>query len=85
LLPVSSAAASPPPLPRNTHCAASTTLTAVSSFGPPYDVFAQSLDVNNNGYVCVRPVTQAAANALDPRFGLPSGSPLYLVADDFIA
>ena len=82
MLPAGSAAASTPPKPRDTHCAAAFALTAVSTFVPPYDTFAQSLDTNGNGYVCMKPVTQAAANALDPRYGLLPGSPLYLVGDD---
>lgn len=83
LLPMTSAAAGPPPLPPDTHCPAAQTLTAVTAFaGTIYETFVAASDLNGNGYVCVRPFTDAAATALDPRFNLPPGSPIYHVGDD---
>jgi hypothetical protein len=82
LLPITSAVADTPPLPIQTHCPAAMTLTAVNDF--VYEDFAAARDLNGNGYVCVKQDATAAANALDPRFGLPPGSPLYLVGDDSI-
>jgi hypothetical protein len=86
LVPIASASADPPPLPRQTHCAAAYALTPVSDFANTvYESFVTGLDLNGNGYVCVRQAPDAASTALDPHFGLPAGSPIYLVGDDSIA
>ena len=68
--------------PKDTHCPDAYTLSSPADFPEPYQSFMAGLDANNNGLVCVKQLPQAAANARDPKFGLPVGSPLYLVGDD---
>ena len=78
------AGADPAQQPKDTHCPNAALLKAPTDYPEPYQSFMASLDANNNGLVCVHQFNQAAANALDPKFGLPVGSPLYLVSDDSI-
>jgi hypothetical protein len=70
--------------PKETHCPDAYTLHAPTDFPEPYLSFMAGQDANNNGLVCTKQLTQAAANALDPKYGLPLDSPIYLVRDDSI-
>jgi hypothetical protein len=70
--------------PKDTHCPDGFDLHYPTDFAPTYLAFMTGQDANGNGLVCVKQFTQAAANALDPKYGLPVGSPLYLARDDSI-
>lgn len=56
-----------------------------TDFPEPYLSFMAGLDTNGNGLICESNSPKAAADALDPEFGLPVGSPLYKVGDDSVA